>query len=44
MLETADKSGKIGLFTKFIIPFEIFFVLGAGEYVERLEGKIRKCF
>ena len=43
VLRTADKSGYIGLFQKLMIASEkkIFF-LGADEYLERLEGKIRK--
>ena len=33
-------------FSEFMILYfakELFFVLGADEYLERLEGKIRKC-
>ena len=39
------KSGYIiVLFQKVITTFEkFFFVLGANKYLERLEGKIRKC-
>ena len=40
--KTADKSGYIGLFQKLMIASEKIFFLGADEYLERLEGKIRK--
>ena len=42
--KTADKSGEIRFFQKYIIAFEkILLVLGADEHLERLKGKIRKC-
>ena len=43
-LKQQIKVDNLGYFKNTILDFEKFFVvLGANEYLERLEGKIRKC-